>query len=170
MTDSPFRLRDTQQLKLEAMDAVVTSLITKVQGDMPDEMLALVATILVDERVTAIPPIHWRVSTRGRSSGRCSRNRMVVTCSPSTSETRRHNLVIHEVCHWLHRDVDMDHSPFFYEKLWELHSRYGSNMAEATAMEFEYKSYAAKIGYALWQRQEHGRKWQFKGNGTYDRI
>lgn len=141
------------------VDAAITELIEKSKGDVPDDVLALIAQIIIDENIERIPPIHWRKSRKpAGGTGRCYSTHVALTISPNTSQDLVHLLACHEMTHWIMRREN--HSPFFYEKAFEMYERYGVSIEYAKVIEFHYKSYSARMGYALYMRAK-GVKWTF---------
>lgn len=137
---------------------VILKLLEKEQGNCPDELLAQIARILVDEKITRIPTVKFiRAKVREHSRGVTYHDRIVLSLGTSSDMSMR-MLTIHEMAHWLM--PRMGHSAFYYEKLWAMYDRYNIDIGVAQALEFGYKSYTARMGFALYMRA-NGNDWKF---------
>jgi hypothetical protein len=157
-----FASDNTSDYSYEAVrQAQIVDELVRTSQNVPDDILALIARILIDENATKVPLVIFRQSRSGKTTttGRCFyEKRIVLTAGSSLEKTVW--VTIHEMTHWL--TTGEQHSPFFYERAFELYERYGCDMDRILAWESNYKSYAAKMGYALYMRSMKGVRWTFK--------
>lgn len=151
----PDEFRSPQPMTL---DAIIMELLAKEEGNTPEELLAQMARVIYDERIARVPAVKFiRSKVREHSRGTTYRDRIVLSLGTDQEMSMR-MLTIHEMAHWIM--PRLHHSAFYYEKLWAMYDRYNIDMGVAQAIEFGYKPYSAKMGYALYMRA-NGNKWSF---------